>query len=102
MGTLSEHESKRLLADFGVVCAREALVAGPADAVDAAARIGFPVAVKLCGAAIAHKTERDLVRLGLGDAAAVGRAAEELWARRRADDGPVGLLVAEMVRGRRE
>ena len=37
-------------------------------AVAAAAELGFPVVVKLCGDAIAHKTERGLVRLGLGDA----------------------------------
>ena len=100
--TLSEYASKRLLADFGVPCNREALVAAPAETAGAAAEIGFPVALKLCGAGIAHKTERDLVRLGLADADAVARAAQELWGRRRPEDGDVGLLVAEMVEGRRE
>jgi acetyltransferase len=100
--TLSEHASKRLLAGYGVPCAREALARDAAGAVAAAEGLGFPVVVKLCGEAIAHKTERDLVRLGLADAAAVRRAAEELLARRRAEDGDVALLVAEMVRGRRE
>jgi acyl-CoA synthetase (NDP forming) len=100
--TLSEHESKRLLAGFGVPVAREALAPDPEAAARAAGEIGFPVVVKLCGDAIAHKTERDLVRLGLADAGAVRRAAEELLARRRPEDGAVALLVAEMVRGRRE
>jgi len=100
--TLSEHASKQLVAAYGVACAREELVAAPADAAAAAARIGFPVALKLCGAAIAHKTERELVRLDLADAAAVEAAARELWSRRRPGDGEVGLLVAEMVQGRRE
>ena len=36
--------------------------------------------VKLCGDAIAHKTERGLVRLRLGDAGAVEQAAAELLA----------------------
>ena len=67
-----------------------------------AAEIGFPVVVKLCGARIAHKTERDLVRLGLDTAEAVERAAYDLWARRRDEDREVGLLVAEMVAGKRE
>jgi acyl-CoA synthetase (NDP forming) len=102
MPTLSEHESKVLLTRFGIGGARETLVAAPGDAAGAAARLGFPVALKLCGAAIAHKTERGLVRLGLADAAAVARAADELWALRRPEDGATGLLVAEMVRGRRE
>ena len=66
--TLSEHASKQLLAGCGVPVAREALAGDPEGAVRAASEIGFPVALKLCGEAIAHKTERDLVRLGLADA----------------------------------
>ena len=100
--TLSEHDSKALVARYGVPAAREALARSAEDAAREAARIGLPVAIKLCGEAIAHKTERDLVRLGLADAAAVRAAAEELLSRRRPEDGEVSLLVAEMVRGRRE
>ncbi|HEU4429395.1 MAG TPA: acetate--CoA ligase family protein, partial [Myxococcota bacterium] len=100
--TLSEHASKELIARYGVPVAREELAADAAAAAAAAARIGFPVVVKLCGDAIAHKTERDLVRLGLASADAVRAAADELLAKRRAEDGPAQLLVAEMVRGKRE
>src|SRR5881628_815883 len=100
--TLSEHASKALLAGYGVPLAREALAADPEAAAHAAAEIGFPVAVKLCGDAIVHKTERNLVRLGIADTAGVRAAARELLARRRPEDGDVALLVAEMVRGRRE
>jgi acyl-CoA synthetase (NDP forming) len=100
--TLSEHASKALLADYGVPCAREALAVDVPGAVEAAGALGFPVVVKLCGDAIAHKTERGLVRLGLADAAAVERAAAELLGLRRPEDGAVSLLVAEQVRGRRE
>ena len=46
----------------------------------AAAEIGFPVVLKLCGDAIAHKTERGLVRLSLGDEGSVRAAGEELLA----------------------
>lgn len=100
--TLSEHASKALLAEHGVPVCREELVPDPEAAVRAAQELGLPVALKLCGEAIAHKTERDLVRLGLGDAAAVRTAGRELLARARPQDGEVALLVAEMVRGRRE
>jgi acetyltransferase len=102
MPTLSEHESKAILAAYGVPIAAERLAADAHDAVAAATALGFPVVVKLCGGATAHKTERNLVRLALPDAAAVDRAARELLALRRSDDGKVGLLVAEMVHGRRE
>src|SRR5256884_2178873 len=100
--TLSEHASKALLAGYGVPVARDALAADAAAAALAAAEIGFPVALKLCGDAITHKTERNLVRLSLADGGAVRAAAGELLALRRPDDGDVALLVAEMVRGRRE
>jgi acetyltransferase len=100
--TLSEHASKTLLAEYGVPCASERLVADAPLAARAAAELGFPVVVKLCGDGIAHKTERDLVRLGLGDAAAVEAAAAELLGRATPEDGEVGLLVAEQVAGRRE
>src|SRR5262245_44533311 len=100
--TLSEAASKDLLAAYGVPFAREAAAPDAAGAARAAEAIGFPVVVKLCGDAIAHKTERNLVRFGLGDAAAVRAAAAELLALARPEDGPVELLVAEQVRGRRE
>ena len=51
---------------------------------------------------IAHKTERGLVRVGLGDAATVTAEAEALLAAARPEDGEVALLVAEMVRSQRE
>jgi acetate---CoA ligase (ADP-forming) subunit beta len=102
MPTLSEAESKALLARHGIQVPGEALAASPEEAVEAAARLGYPVVVKLCGAAIAHKSERGLVRLGLADAAAVQRAAVELLAGARPEDGDVSLLVAAMVAGTRE
>lgn len=102
MPTLSEADSKRLLATHGVVFPDERQVTTVEDAVAAAASIGHPVVVKLGGDGIAHKTERGLVRLGLGDGDAVGDAAAELLAAARPADGDVHLLVAPMLRGSRE
>ena len=102
MATLSEADSKDLLRRYGVPVPSEAVAADAAAAVAAAERIGYPVAVKLCGPGIAHKTERGLVRLGVADAAAVERAAIDLLARATSEDGDVGLLVSEMVSGNRE
>jgi len=100
--TLSEAESKTLLARHGVPVPAEAVAVTAAEAGEAAAGIGFPVAVKLCGRAIAHKTERGLVRLGLSDAAAVEAAGADLLAAARPEDGDVALLVSAMVSGARE
>jgi acetate---CoA ligase (ADP-forming) subunit beta len=85
--TLSERASKQLLARYGVPVLDELAARTPDAAVDAATRIGFPVVVKLCGERIAHKTERGLVRLQLGDAAAVRDAAGALLAAATPDDG---------------
>jgi acetyl-CoA synthetase (ADP-forming) len=100
--TLSEAASKQLVGAHGVPVPVEHVVVSPDEAAQAAERIGFPVAVKLCGDAIAHKTERGLVRLGVGTADAVRTAAAELLAAATPEDGTVGVLVAPMVRGTRE
>jgi acetyltransferase len=100
--TLSEYASKRLLASAGIPVTREALACNVTEAVERAREIGFPVAVKLCSDGLAHKSERGLVCLGLESTEAVRGAGEELLGRARPADGQVGLLVAEMVSGRRE
>ncbi len=102
MPTLSEAVSKRLLAGHGVAFPDERQVVTAEEAVAAAGEIGHPVVLKLGGDAIAHKTERGLVRLGLGDDAAVAEAAAELLAAARPEDGEVHLLVAPMLKGNRE
>jgi acyl-CoA synthetase (NDP forming) len=100
--TLSEAASKELLAGFGVPFAPERKVDSAEKAVSAATELGFPVVVKLGGDKIAHKTERGLVRLRLGDEKAVLGAAQELLAAATPDDGDVHLLVAPMISGTRE
>lgn len=102
MPTLSEVASKLLLASYGVPVLDERTAPDSAGAVAAAEAIGYPVVVKLCGDAIAHKTERGLVRLDLGDAGAVRASADALLAAATPGDGDVELLVAPMVRGNRE
>jgi len=101
-GTLSESASKALLRGYGVPIADEREVGDADAAARAAERIGLPVVAKLCGDSIAHKTERGLVRLNLNTIEAVRTATDELLAAARADDGPVSVLVAPMVQGRRE
>jgi acetate---CoA ligase (ADP-forming) subunit beta len=102
MPTLSEADSKALLAGFGLPVLPERLATDPDGAARAAAELGFPVVAKLCGDHIAHKTERGLVRLGLADAAVVRAAATELLGSATVDDGEVAVLVAPMARGNRE
>jgi len=86
--TLAEHESLALLADFGVPTVPFRKVGDEKGAVDAAAGLGFPVALKTA-AGIAHKTEAKGVHLGLADAGAVRGAYADLAARL----GPDALVM---------
>ena len=100
--TLSEADSKALLSRHGIPFAPEEVVTDPESAVGAARRLGMPVAAKLCGDNIAHKTERGLVRLGLGTDDEVRTAAADLLAAARPEDEATGVLVAPMISGDRE
>ena len=83
--TLSEAASKQLLRELRRARARRTdAPQTPTGAVAAAEAIGFPVVVKLCGDAIAHKTERGLVRLGLRDADGGARRRRRSSSRPRA------------------
>jgi succinyl-CoA synthetase beta subunit len=78
---------------------------GPAGSADEAASlasaIGFPVAVKILGAAIAHKTEIAGVRLNLRSEEAVREAAETLLSATGEIlvERMVGGIVAELIVG---
>lgn len=71
-------------------------------AVDADPTVSYPVVAKLCGRAIAHKTERGLVRLHIADAEALRAACDELLGKALPEDGAVEVLVSSMVDGNRE
>jgi len=100
--TLSEADSKQLLRQHGVPVLDERVAHDADDAARAADELGYPVVAKLLGDAIAHKTERGLVRLGLTDSTAVRTAAADLLAAATPEDGEVAVLVAPMVKGNRE
>jgi acetyltransferase len=97
---LGERDSKRILTAYGIAVPAEEIVPGPAEAAAAAARIGFPVVLKIASADIAHKTEVEGIRVGLRDAVAVQQAAVEVLAavrRHRPDALLEGLSVQSMA-----
>jgi len=100
--TLSEADSKALLVEYGLPILDERTVDDAQGAALAASDVGLPCVLKLCGDTIAHKTERNLVRLNLASTADVDRAARELLDLATPADGDVALLVAPMVRATRE
>ncbi|MEW5912833.1 MAG: acetate--CoA ligase family protein [Thermodesulfobacteriota bacterium] len=94
---LSEHESKALLAAYGIPVNRGRLAASAAELEAACSEIGFPLALKAEAPELAHKSERGLVRLDLRSLAEVRAAWAELQA-----SAPGPVLVQEMVQGQRE
>jgi acetyltransferase len=100
--TLSELDSKVLLAGFGVPFLPEVTVSSGDDVAAATGKIGFPAVAKLCGDAIAHKTERGLVRLNIGSIEQLQTDVADLLSKALPDDGEVSVLVAPMVKSNRE
>lgn len=76
--TLDEAAAKQALAAHGVPLPAGGVVESAADAQALANELGYPVVLKALG--IAHKTERNAVRLNLASAAEVEQAAGELFA----------------------
>ncbi|MHB8780376.1 MAG: acetate--CoA ligase family protein [Candidatus Geothermincolia bacterium] len=99
--TLSEYEAKKFLAERGIKVTREELAGSVDEAVAAAEKLGFPVVLKANGPGIAHKTERQLVKVKLDSAEAVRQAYAEIEAN-LAGDPHEGMLVQEMIKGERE
>lgn len=98
--TLSENESKEILKHYHIPVTKEFTVADSDGLRDAAEQIGFPLVLKGCGAQLSHKTERNLVRVGIQSEAEALNVFQELYASIRDEQGEV--LVQEMVQGRRE
>jgi acyl-CoA synthetase (NDP forming) len=99
MKILTEHESKKLLAEYGIPVTREAVAGSREDALLLACEIGFPVAMKISSPDIAHKNAAGCVLLDLG-AQDVGAAYDALVknAKKHAPDARIdGVLVQEMV-----
>jgi acyl-CoA synthetase (NDP forming) len=77
---LTEVEAKELLARYGVPRPAEALVNSTEAAIEAAARIGGPVALKVQSPDITHKTEAGAVVLGIVGETALREAYERVLA----------------------
>jgi len=97
---LSEYESKQLLAAYGIPVTREILVEKRSELIKATREIGFPLVLKGCSAAIAHKTEKGLIRIDLRNKKEVLGAFDEIQTGMKGTRGAV--LVQEMIKGQRE
>jgi acetyltransferase len=98
---LTEFESKRLLAAYGIPTVPTEIAADEDGAVAIAGRIGYPVVIKLHSETISHKTDVGGVQLNLRDASAVRHAFRRIRAavsaRASADDF-LGVSVQPMIK----
>jgi len=97
--TLSEFESKQVLASYGIPVTREILVTRRKDLAAAAAEIKYPLVMKGCSAEIAHKTEKNLIRVDIRSRKEADQAYSEISA---ALNGSGAILIQEMISGKRE
>jgi acyl-CoA synthetase (NDP forming) len=94
---LDEPAGKRLLAHYGVSVPRSVVIADPAGAPAACARLAPPLVVKAVAADLAHKSELGAVRLGLADAAAVSAAVAAMEADAGITAARTGYLIEEQA-----
>jgi acetyltransferase len=75
-----------ILEAYGIPVARWRLAASPAEAAEAAAKIGFPVVLKADAASVVHKSEMGGVVVNLASSSAVRNEAAQLKKTIAADD----------------
>lgn len=80
---VGESDAKAILAAYGIPVVPTVTVRDAAEAVRAAARIGYPVALKILSPDIAHKSDVGGVALDLADETALEHAAAAMLARVR-------------------
>jgi len=99
--TLSEYESKIILASYQIPVTREIMVETRNDVIPAAHEIGYPVVMKGCSPEITHKTEKGLIRTDIRDDREALDAFNDIKAGMNGIKG-AATLVQEMIKGKRE
>lgn len=98
---LNEIEGKRILTAYGIPSVPTEAARTPADAVQAAQRIGYPVALKILSPDITHKSDVGGVALNLSSEAELVAAAEAMLVRvgkHRPDARLDGFSIQAMIR----
>jgi acyl-CoA synthetase (NDP forming) len=96
---LDEHAAKQLLACYGVPVTKEVIASTKAEALEAAKKIGYPVALKACSWEIMHKSGKGLIALNIENAA---QLKDNFQSIQKAAGKAVPVLVQEMLSGNRE
>lgn len=98
--SLLETESRELLENYGMVLPEADLARSREEAAEAAARMGFPVAMKVVSPDILHKSDAGGVKLDIPDKKAAAAAFQEILENARrvtAGDRVMGIMVSPMA-----
>jgi acetyltransferase len=98
---LTEFESKKLLSAYGIPTVETHIALTENDAVKEAARLGFPVVLKLYSETITHKTDVGGVQLNLRTASAVRqawKAIESSCTKKAGKEHFLGVTVQPMIK----
>jgi len=99
---LSEHQSKVLLSAYGIPVTKEEVARSADEAITFAEEIGFPVVMKIDSPDIAHKSDANVVRLGISSREELLQCYEEILENGKRYNPKArinGVLVQEMIRG---
>lgn len=99
-GEIVEFQAQELLKAYELPAPDTALARTSEEAVAAARRIGFPVALKIASPQISHKSDVGGVKVGLADAGSVARSFHDITGRARSlrpDAYITGCLVQAMA-----
>ena len=102
---LSAPEAQQLCEAYGISTPKQALATTASEAAQVAAKLGFPVVLKIVSDDILHKTEAGGVIVGLENAADVRAGFEELVSnakRYKSDVSIQGVQVQQMLKGGQE
>jgi acetate---CoA ligase (ADP-forming) len=94
--TLNEYEGGALLRDWGIPVIDGVLAGDGREASEAAWKLGYPVALKVCSGAVLHKTDQGGVALDITDAEDLDRSVLRMGMLFR--DIPHAFLVQKMAR----
>ena len=97
---LSEHESKKLLAAYGIPVTKERLARNVGELKQAASDIGYPMVLKGHSPSLAHKTEKGLIRVDIRNEQEAIEAFNEIT--ENVENNEKAVLVQEMIKGQRE
>jgi acetyl-CoA synthetase (ADP-forming) len=98
--TLSEFDSKKVLEAYFIPVTREYIAKSLTDAKRLAQEIGYPVVLKGSSSTLTHKTELDMVELNIKNEKALKDAYQSI--EKRGESKIDGILVQEMIKGKRE